>query len=366
MTPHTGAGMATRLQADENVAATLLRRFTDQWYASGVDYDLDTLLAGAGIHGDAAAGTAHGVDLRGYYRLLQLAAPLLVQDGFFLRLGRSYDLFDLGILGYALYSAANLRRSWDISLGQSSGLVPHPSATRRWLDADHAGIVVQPPSRRADVNQALYEEWLAGTWRWTWQRLPELADDAAMEVHLDFPAPAYRDLYDEIFPGRVRFAMPQTALLIPRTYYERPFTSANPSIARLCYQESVATMAAFQRSGSLVDDVRFYLLQNARIPFPTLAETASAFQLPAHTLHRRLRGHGRTFRDIRLEVRMVLARQYLSATSLSVQEVAFAVGYEQVPSFVRAFRDWHGVTPGAWREGAGDAGTQTTGGTADA
>lgn len=344
--------MAKRLTGPSGVALTLFRRFLDEWRASGIDHDLETLLAGAGVSLAQIEHDDPAVDVRSYYRVLQRAAPLLVQDGFFLRLGHSYDLFDLGILGYALYSASNLRRSWDISLGQSTGLVPHPITTRRHLTEEHAGIILRPPRRRREVVTALCEEWLAGTWRWACQRLPELVDTADMEIHLDYPAPAYRDLYGEIFPGRVRFEMPAPAMLIPRVFYEYPFSSANPSVTRLCYQESVATMERLSRADSLVDEVRFYLLENARIPFPTLAETAAAFQLPPHTLHRRLATRGRSFRNITLEVRMVLARQYLRETAFSVQEVGFTVGYTQTSSFVRAFRDWHGITPGAFRDQA--------------
>lgn len=339
-----------RLKGPGGVALTLFRRFLDEWWASDVDHDLEALLAGAGLRLEQIHENDPSVNLRSYYQALQLAAPLLVHDGFFLRLGRSYDLFDLGILGYALYSAANLRRSWDISLGQSKGLVPHPIATQRLVNDHHAGIALCPPARRREITTALCEEWLAGTWRWICQRLPELSEHSGMEVHLAFPAPPYHSLYKDVFPGPVRFNMEATALLVPRAFYDQPFSSANPSIVRLCYQESAATMASFERSDSFVDEVRFYLLEHARIPFPTLAETAAAFQLPAHTLHRRLARRGRNFRHITLEVRMVLARQYLRETHLSVQEVGFAVGYEHTASFVRAFRNWYSVTPGTFRE----------------
>lgn len=342
--------MQSRTKGSAGPALALFRRFLDQWQACGAGYDLDALLGGAGVSRKQLETTDPQIDLRSYYRTLQLAAPLLAHTGFFLRLGRNYDIFDLDTLGYALYSAANLRRSWDISLGQSSGLVPHPITTRRIVQANRVGIVLRMSGHNRAVRTALAEEWLAGTWQWTGQRLPELLDHPDMEVHLDYPAPEYQALYNEIFPGTVRFNQPNAALIIPRAFYERPFSSANPSIARMCYEESVATMVGFERSAKFVDEVRFHLLQNARIPFPTLDETAAAFQLPGHTLHRRLGRHGRTYRGIKLEVRMVLARQYLLETGLSIQEVAFAVGYEHVPSFVRAFRDWHRVTPGDFRD----------------
>lgn len=344
--------MGQRLNGATEITLTFFRRLLDEWAHCGTEYDIETVLNAAGASRERIERDDPTLQLRSYYRALQLAAPQVIDDGFFLRLGRSYDLFDLGILGYALYSAANLRRSWDISLGESGGLVPHPIATGRRVTATHAGITLYPPGPMDAARTALCEEWLAGTWRWTCQRLPDLETCRRMEVHLDYPAPRYRAVYDELFPGSVRFGMPEPALLVPVEFYEQPFSSANPSIARLCYQKSVSTMARFERSDSFVDEVRFYLLQNARLPFPTIAETAGAFHLPVHTLHRRLAHRGTTFRYITQEVRMVLARRYLRETNLPVQEVGYLAGYHQTASFVRAFRDWHGTTPGAYRHQA--------------
>ena len=47
--------------------------------------------------------------------------------------------------------------------------------------------------------------------------------------------------------------------------------------------------------------------------------------------------------------RMTLAARALGVGDGSIQEIACRLGYRSVPSFTRAFRKHHGVTPGAWR-----------------
>jgi transcriptional regulator GlxA family with amidase domain len=49
------------------------------------------------------------------------------------------------------------------------------------------------------------------------------------------------------------------------------------------------------------------------------------------------------------ELRMQKAECLLSATFLSVKEVAFACGVKHVSSFVHAFKKCHGMTPGKFR-----------------
>ena len=47
---------------------------------------------------------------------------------------------------------------------------------------------------------------------------------------------------------------------------------------------------------------------------------------------------------------MIESRRLLSATDFSIAEVAQAVGYVEVESFIRRFRARHGLTPASWRE----------------
>ncbi|MNN92773.1 Helix-turn-helix domain protein [compost metagenome] len=47
---------------------------------------------------------------------------------------------------------------------------------------------------------------------------------------------------------------------------------------------------------------------------------------------------------------MALAQRYLLASRMSVQEIAFLLGYEHVTSFHRAFLRQVGATPERFRE----------------
>lgn len=61
---------------------------------------------------------------------------------------------------------------------------------------------------------------------------------------------------------------------------------------------------------------------------------------------------GRTYGEWVIERRMIESRRLLSATDLGIGEIAQALGYAEVESFIRRFRARHGLTPSAWRESA--------------
>ena len=53
-----------------------------------------------------------------------------------------------------------------------------------------------------------------------------------------------------------------------------------------------------------------------------------------------------TFRSLLRDVRMSLAQRHLDEDRYNVTEVAFMLGYSDQSTFTRAFRRWHGVSPG--------------------
>lgn len=61
------------------------------------------------------------------------------------------------------------------------------------------------------------------------------------------------------------------------------------------------------------------------------------------------RATGRTFKELLRQKRMDKAAQLLCTTTLSVQNIIVAVGYENTSYFHRAFRKTYGMTPRAYR-----------------
>jgi AraC-like DNA-binding protein len=67
------------------------------------------------------------------------------------------------------------------------------------------------------------------------------------------------------------------------------------------------------------------------------------------SLQRRITEDGASFRQLVSEARREPAKQYLLQPSLELGETACLLGYEDLNSFFRAFREWEGMTPGEWK-----------------
>ena len=58
-----------------------------------------------------------------------------------------------------------------------------------------------------------------------------------------------------------------------------------------------------------------------------------------------------TFLEVLNELRLGLARQYLSEDDLKIAEVAWLLGYQEISAFSHAVKRWTGETPTRWRSG---------------
>jgi AraC-like DNA-binding protein len=68
------------------------------------------------------------------------------------------------------------------------------------------------------------------------------------------------------------------------------------------------------------------------------------------TLRRRLRQESTTYREIKESIRRETAVQKLIGSRMSVQDLAYLVGYSEPRAFTRAFHQWTGSSLAQYRE----------------
>jgi AraC-like DNA-binding protein len=82
---------------------------------------------------------------------------------------------------------------------------------------------------------------------------------------------------------------------------------------------------------------------------PSLSRVARALHLSARTLQRQLAQEELSFESVLEAERAALARHHLAEGRLSLEELAFLLGYSEPRALARAFKRWTGTTPSAFR-----------------
>jgi AraC-like DNA-binding protein len=77
------------------------------------------------------------------------------------------------------------------------------------------------------------------------------------------------------------------------------------------------------------------------------SNVAKTLALSERTLSRRLADEGTTYADVVDQLRRSLALQYVKERSISLSQIAWLLGYEELTSFNHAFKRWTGCAPSA-------------------
>jgi AraC-like DNA-binding protein len=107
--------------------------------------------------------------------------------------------------------------------------------------------------------------------------------------------------------------------------------------------------SAVSQTSSLSDRVREALRGGVD---PGIAAVARRLGTSRRTLQRTLAREGTTYLSILDRMRRASAEQLLRRRELAVSEIAYALGFKDLPAFHHAFRRWTGSTPGAFRRGS--------------
>ncbi|MFC3614483.1 AraC family transcriptional regulator ligand-binding domain-containing protein [Lutimaribacter marinistellae] len=168
----------------------------------------------------------------------------------------------------------------------------------------------------------------------------------------DFPPPVHAPAYRRMF-GRVplQFGAPTSGLAFASSQLKLPVHRTEAEAIAYARRTPLdAFLPVDAVSGLALDTslaVETALAAEGRLP--TMAEVAATLGFAQHTLRRRLRREGVGYPDIRTQVRREMAVRLLTTTGDSVEQIAARLGFSEASAFVRAFRGWTGLTPGAYR-----------------
>lgn len=114
----------------------------------------------------------------------------------------------------------------------------------------------------------------------------------------------------------------------------------------------------FRNQNGLVAEVYRHLRALRYGQWPTLTALAQQQGISASTFRRQLEREGRSYQQIKDEVRRAMAFERLREGELSIAEIAEQAGFQEPSAFHRAFKKWTGHSPGSYRARLAGTGNQ--------
>lgn len=258
-----------------------------------------------------------------------------------------------GVLEYLGATSRSIREG----LGALHRYAPLLSETTdvRWLEAYGKLIVTFGAPGEAALGRQRAECGLALLLRFgrTFTRA-RIVPEAVWFAH---PRPSAVEPLSDYFGTRaLSFGAGGNGMLLSAQVLDLPFETYDPSLAAIL--ETHARQVARPRTpGPFLARVEEQLRESLEQGHGTAAHVARRLHMSTRTLQRRLAASHTSFRRVLDGVRHALARAYLSDPELrgNLAEVSHRLAYAGLPSFVRAYRRWTGVSPGRDARRAADS-----------
>jgi AraC-like DNA-binding protein len=320
----------------------LLRGLVHAATAAGVDSA--ELLARVGVTEDELAADA-SVPTVALVQAWQTAPALSGDPLFGLHASEHAELGSYDIIDYLFLTSATLGDAcraleryhrivveiWRVEL-----LVEGADARfRLWVPAD-----VVEPLRHA------WDYFFAGALKRIRRALPPGLSPRA--VHLMHAAPTDPREYERVLGCPVVFGHPIAEFVFDAAHLDRPLLTSNPTLHRLVRRHADELLARVPSDQDLLVRARTLLPVLLKDPELSLAGLAEQLGVGERTLQRKLAEHGLTYKRLVDQAREEHAVRALEGGALTVQELAYELGFQSTAAFSRAFRRWRGMAPSDW------------------
>ncbi|MBL8937912.1 MAG: AraC family transcriptional regulator ligand-binding domain-containing protein [Archangium sp.] len=149
--------------------------------------------------------------------------------------------------------------------------------------------------------------------------------------------------------NQLRFDADGNGIELPASLLAREVPTADAALLALMDKYAEQELAALPRGDDIVSRTAHALRDELHAGAPRISTTASRLKLSSRTLQRRLEQAGTSFAEVLESVRHQVALHYVNETNAPLAEVAFTLGYADMPSFLRAFKRWTGKRPSELR-----------------
>ncbi len=273
------------------------------------------------------------------------AAAASGDPAFGLRAGQCVHPSQLGALGYAVLASETLRDSFNrvarfARVISENGYIEVFERDQQLV----CHIGTQAPSRNSGVRDDVQLSILVALCRFN-----AGPDFNPVHVTTRRPEPDNRLPWETFYRCPVQFDAEHNELSMTLAQADQILPSANNVLAEMNDRIVIQRLAELERD-NIPGRVRAAIMDQLPSGYISDESVADALNMTPRTLHRRLKVDGESFRTLLKEVRQDLARQYVADDSLTLTEVTFLLGFSEMSSFSRAYKNWYGHSPSVARQ----------------
>lgn len=153
--------------------------------------------------------------------------------------------------------------------------------------------------------------------------------------------------YLDFFKVPVLFEQNENALVIPEQTINMDIPGYDTHLQVVLKKRAEDILANLPEENEFLVQIKEYIIRNMGTGKLNVEMVADKLNVHRSTLHRKLKESGTSFKDLLAAIRKRYAELYLEQ-GMSIDQIAFLLGYSNRSNFQVAFKSWFGTPPGAY------------------
>lgn len=282
------------------------------------------------------------------HRIIEAAVSLTNDDNLGLHQGENLSKGFSNILGYIMMNCSTIMECWTKYIRYEKIIDSTSVSTFKIID------------KNAILSTITLDKWLKTNRHFSDFKITGMLSYVKLlcghalqidEVHFSYSRPQDTSEYQRIFNCKVYFEKPADALVFNSKQLQVSVMEPNKKLLLLFErnaQEILKTMNTNKNYTNMVTEI--ILDEIGKCNSPSIYTIANKLSFSVRNLQLCLQNENTSYTNLFKEARKRMAEIYLTDKNISIDEIAYYLGFSEASAFHRAFKSWTGLTPVQFRK----------------
>jgi len=168
------------------------------------------------------------------------------------------------------------------------------------------------------------------------------------QLRFSFDRPKHYHLYDEYFQCPISYNNSHNEFVLTNDKLLLNIPRSNPFAMPLLLDQCDMVLNSISTKNEFLISIHEWVAANMHKEINS-QELADYLCITPRTLRRKLAVQGTSFRDIVQGLRCEAAKKLLLETQLTIEDIAYSIGFNDASNFGAAFKKWTGLAPSSVR-----------------